>query len=200
MSCEPRLREDGIAVLRLGSDEAPHVGDAEVEQLARAVETIAGDESVRAVVVGGGARHFCMGAARGHLDRPDAGARSVAAHPSPAAAAPRHPRAGGGGDGRPRRRRRLRPRPLVRRGHPRRRVAYGANFVTSASRRAWARRSSVEEALGRTCARELLFTGRLVKGRELRGAVHRLPAGRGRGAGAGAGEEMAAAPRARWCC
>ena len=189
-------REDGIAWLRLGSDEAPHVGDAEVEQLARAVETIAGDDSVRAVVVGGGARHFCMGAARATLTAPDAGARLsrlthalprlLLAIPVPAVAAMAGHAVGGGfalglwcdvailAD----------------------ESLYGANFVTLGFTPGMGSTVVVEEALGAHLARELLFTGRLVKGRELRGSITVCPRAEVEARAGALAQEMAAAPRA----
>jgi enoyl-CoA hydratase/carnithine racemase len=188
-------RLDGIAWLRLGSDQAPHVGDAEVAELGRAVEAIAADESVRAVVVGGGARHFCMGGSRATLTAPDAGARLmrlthalprlILAIPVPSVAAMAGHAVGGGfalglwcdvailAD----------------------ESLYGANFVSLGFTPGMGSSVVVEEALGAHLARELLFSGRLVKGRELRGAVTVCPRAEVEARARALAEEMAAAPR-----
>jgi polyketide biosynthesis enoyl-CoA hydratase PksI len=157
----------GVVALGLATDERPHVGAAEVDALAAAVAAIAADETVRAVVVEGGARRFCLGATRETLTAPDAAARLahlthelprlLLAIPVPAVAAMAGHAVGGGfalglwcdvalvGE----------------------ESLYGANFATLGFTPGMGSTVVVEEAVGAPRARELLFTGRLVKGRDL---------------------------------
>jgi enoyl-CoA hydratase/carnithine racemase len=190
--------EGGIAALHLTTEERPHVGPAEVEALGAAVAALAADEGVRAVVVEGGGRRFCLGATRETLTAPDAAARLahlthelprlILQIPVPAVAAMAGHAVGGGFalglwcD-------------VVLLGEE---SLYGANFATLGFTPGMGSTVVVEEALGAALARELLFTGRLVKGRELgRGTLAGAVGPRAEvvGRARALAREIAAAPR-----
>lgn len=182
----------GVAVLRLCTDERPHVGADEVAALAAAVASL-GDE-VRAVVVEGGARQFCLGATRETLTAPDAARRLeqlthelprlLLSIPVPTVAAMAGHAVGGGFalglwcD-------------VVLLAEE---SLYGANFATLGFTPGMGSTVVVEETVGAVLARELLLTGRLVKGRELRGATV-LPRADVVPRARQLAEEIAAAPR-----
>jgi polyketide biosynthesis enoyl-CoA hydratase PksI len=169
-----------------------HVGAGDVTALAAAIDALPGD--TRAVIVEGGERHFCMGAARETLIAPDAAERLahlthelprlILSIPVPSVAAMAGHAVGGG-------------------------LAiglwcdvvilaeeslYGANFVTLGFTPGMGSSVVLEEVLGAAQAREMMFTGRLVKGRELRGP-HVAPRAEVAARARELATEIAAAPR-----
>lgn len=165
-----RRGDDGVATLQLVTDRAPHVGDAHLAALADAVERIRRDPGVRALVIEGGERHFCSGATRETLMGPDA-PRAIA-------------RLMGGF-----------PRQLLSLGIPTlaamsghalggglmiglwcdvavlaEESLYGANFVALGFTPGMGSTVLLDEVFGAPLARDLLLTGRAVKGREIRDA------------------------------
>lgn len=169
-------RRGAVARLCLATDEAPHIGPAEARALAAAAAELAADRAVRAVVLCGGERSFCMGASRETLLADDAPARIATLMRElphillgldlPVVAAMTGHAVGGG-------------------------LAiglwcdvtllaedslYGANFVALGFTPGMGSTLLLEEAFGAPFARELLYTGRLVKGRELRDACAPLAA------------------------
>jgi len=161
---------EGIVSLRLASDEAPYIEAGFKDRLAAAVAAVKDDASVRVVLLEGGARYFCAGASRESLLRPDAG-REVPRYaaelpllvldiPVPTIAVMSgHAIGGGFALGL------LSDLPLVAEEG-----LYGMNFMALGFTPGMGSTVLLEDALGARLARELLFTGRLVKGRELEAA------------------------------
>lgn len=160
-------RGGGIAELSLGTDAAPHLGRAEIDDVAAIVARITDDASVRAVIVTGGERRFCLGAARETLIGEDAAVevgaltrelpRSLLSIPVPTIAAMAGHAVGGGFalglwcD-------------HVLLGAE---SLYTANFVTLGFTPGMGATVVLEEWFGSSVARDLLMTGRRVTGREL---------------------------------
>lgn len=160
--------DDGIASLRWASDEDPYITAEYVPPLRQAVERLAADESVRAVVVEGGARHFNAGASSGALLTVQADGtvdnfapdlpRIVLSLPVPTVAAMAGHATGAGFilglwcD-------------IVVLAEE---SLYGANFMALGFTPGVGATTVLEEIVGGPLARELLFTGRLVKGREFK--------------------------------
>lgn len=161
---------EGIASLHVASDESPYIEADFHDRFAAAVAGLADDTSVRTVLLEGGDRYFCAGASRDSLLRPDAG-REV---PRYAAALPLlvlgipvptiavmagHAIGGGFALGL------LCDVPLLAEES-----LYGMNFMALGFTPGMGATVLLEEAFGPALARELLFTGRLVKGRDLKAA------------------------------
>jgi len=166
----PRLvpADDGVAALEIASDAQPYLSPGSLEAMTAIVERVAADAAIRAVVLVGGEQCFCAGASRDSLLRSTAGTdvpryvaelpRLVLSIPVPTVAAMAGHAVGGG---------------LV--------VGlwcdtvvladeslYGANFMALGFTPGMGATTALEHWLGPPLARELLFTGRLVKGRELK--------------------------------
>ncbi len=168
-----------------------HVGAAEVTMLARFIAELG--EEVRAVVIEGGERDFCLGATRETLVAPDAAEqlahlthelpRHILSIPVPTVAAMAGHAVGGGfalglwAD-------------VVVLGDE---SLYGANFVTLGFTPGMGSTVVVEELVGAALAREMLFTGRLVKGRDL--PLHSYPRSEVVTRARALAEEIASAPR-----
>lgn len=159
---------EGIRTLRIATDAQPYFQVGLVPTLAAAVEALKADEAVRVVVVEGGRRYFSAGASRDGLLAVD----TAGAAPSYAAEVPRI----------------LLSLPVptiaVMEGHAvgggfvlglwcdivvlAEESLYGANFMALGFTPGMGATALLEEVLGGPLARELLFTGRLVTGRELK--------------------------------
>jgi enoyl-CoA hydratase/carnithine racemase len=161
--------DDGVASLRVATDDEPYLGPAWVHGFSRALEGLGNDESARAVVLEGGARHFSAGASRQALtaapgDRVTAYAaqvpRALLALPVPVVAAAAGHALGGGlllalwCD-------------LVVLAEE---SLYGANFMALGLTPGMGATIAVEEAFGPYLGRDMLLTGRRLTGREIRAA------------------------------
>jgi enoyl-CoA hydratase/carnithine racemase len=157
----------GVVSIRLSTDDAPYIEPGFKERLAAAVSPLRDDVSARVVLLEGGERYFCAGASRESLLRPDAG-REVPRYaaelplvvldiPLPTIAVMAgHAIGGGFALGL------LSDLPLLAEES-----LYGMNFMALGFTPGMGSTVLLEDALGPRPARELLFTGRLVKGREL---------------------------------
>jgi polyketide biosynthesis enoyl-CoA hydratase PksI len=162
--------EEGILSLRIATDSSPYIDHYFLPDLSEAVELLERDRSAHVVLLEGGERYFSAGASRNALLRGD-DATSFQSYvtkvpplllriPVPTIAVMRGHAIGGGmvlglwcdmavlGE----------------------ESMYGANFMQLGFTPGMGSTIVLEEALGRPLARELLFTGRIVKGRELRAA------------------------------
>ncbi len=161
---------DGVATLTLVTDEAPHIGDAQLAALREAVEAVRDDPGIRALVLEGGERHFCSGATRETLmgdDAPQAIARLMGGFPRlllslgiPTLAAMSGHALGGG----------LMLGLWCDVAVLAEESLYGANFIALGFTPGMGSTVLLEEMLGAPLARDMLLTGRVVKGRELRDA------------------------------
>lgn len=199
MSASPMTHEpveDGIVSLRVASDEAPYIEAGFKERFAAAVDALKADVRARVVLLEGGNRYFSAGASRASLLRKDAGRELpryaaelpllVLDIPVPTIAVMSgHAIGGGFALGL------LSDLPLLAEES-----LYGMNFMALGITPGMGATVLLEEALGPRLARELLFTGRTVKGRDLapRGA-HVLPKADVRGRALSLAEQVAAAPR-----
>lgn len=164
------LVSDHVATLRIGSDVDPYLGAPTIDTLREAVDYVTRSERVRAVVVEGGERHFSAGASRESLTASEAGRnittyvaeipRLLLSMPVPTVAAMAGHAIGGGFvlglwcD-------------AVVLGEE---SLYGANFMALGFTPGMGSTYVVEEALGGPLGRELLFSGRMLKGREIKDA------------------------------
>jgi polyketide biosynthesis enoyl-CoA hydratase PksI len=157
---------EGVASLRISSDSEPYLGRWTVSLLATAVREVCSDSGIRAVLVEGGERYFSAGANRGDLLAPDARmgivrdavetTRLLLDIPVPTVAAMAGHGIGGGfvlG---------LWCDAVVLAEES----LYGANFMALGFTPGMGSTALLDEALGGPLAREMLFTGRIVKGRE----------------------------------
>jgi enoyl-CoA hydratase/carnithine racemase len=192
----PEPVQDGIVSVRVASDDAPYIEAGFKERFAAAVDALKADTRARVVLLEGGSRYFCAGASRASLLRPDAGLEVpryaaelpllVLEIPLPSIAVMSgHAIGGGFALGL------LPDLPLLAEES-----LYGMNFMALGITPGMGATVLLEDALGPRFARELLFTGRMVKGRDLaaRGA-HVLPRADVRRRALALAEEVAAAPR-----
>jgi polyketide biosynthesis enoyl-CoA hydratase PksI len=160
----------GIVSLKIASDDQPYLENSTILALAAAAETLTAAQSIRAIVVEGGARYFSAGASRAALISADPAStitnyvaevpRLLLGLPVPTIAAMVGHAIGGG---------------LVLGlwcdiallGEE---SLYGVNFMALGFTPGMGATMLLEEAVGAPLARELLFTGRLMKGRELKAA------------------------------
>jgi enoyl-CoA hydratase/carnithine racemase len=165
--------EDGIASLRIATDENPYLGTI-VPALTDAVEKIKTLETIRAVIVEGGSRYFSAGASRDTLLPTDLNSidprllspckyfarvsQLILSLPVPTIAAMTGHAIGGG----------LILGLWCDMAVLAEESMYGANFAALGMTPGMGAIAVLEEALGPPLARELLYTGRLVKGRELK--------------------------------
>lgn len=165
-----RRRPGGVATLQLTTDDAPHIGEQELTALERAVHEIQHDPSVRALVIEGGERHFCSGATLDTLTGPDAPAaiaRLMGGFPRlllsldiPTLAMMTGHALGGG----------LMLGLWCDIAVLAEESLYGANFLALGFTPGMGSTVLLKEIFGAPLARDLLLTGRVVKGRELRAA------------------------------
>lgn len=159
---------DGIVSLPIATDHDRYLDEAWLHSFSAALEALGEDESVRVVILEGGGRYFCAGASRDSLLASVAGAWTYAARiphllldlPIPIVAAMAGHAIGGGlvlglwCDG------------LVMSAES----LYGANFMALGFPPGMGATFAVPEAFGASLGRELLWSGRLMTGREIRDA------------------------------
>jgi len=189
----------GVASLQIATDEAPHVGDPALAALAEAVARIQRDPGIRALVLEGGDRHFCSGATRETLigpDAPQAIARLMGGFPRlllslqiPTLSLLSGHALGGG----------LMLGLWCDVAVLAEESLYGANFLALGFTPGMGATVLLEELLGAPLARDLLLTGRTLKGRDIRAAAVPLshavvPRSEARGRTYALAEEMALAP------
>jgi enoyl-CoA hydratase/carnithine racemase len=163
--------EGHIYSLRVATDEKPHLGPDTVRALGAAVEHAVEHEDVRVLLLEGGTRHFCAGASRASL----LAARSSGAVSLYAVEMPRlllsipvptvavmagHAIGGGLALG-------LWCDAVVLAEES----LYGANFMALGFTPGMGSTVALEETFGAPLARDLLFSGRLVRGSELAAAA-----------------------------
>ena len=160
--------EPGIASLRISTDESPYLDGSTVARLALAVDKLARDDSLHAGLVEGGSQYFSAGADREALLMSDG--RTEVAHfcaevpalllkiPVPTVAAMVGHGIGGG---------------LVLGlwcdvAVLAMESLYGVNFMELGFTPGMGSTGLLPEAMGAPLARELMYSGRLLKGRELK--------------------------------
>jgi enoyl-CoA hydratase/carnithine racemase len=163
-------RDDGVVSLQIASDAQPYVDPSWVAAFGAALAQLANDDAVRAVVLEGGNRYFLAGASRAALLESNRGndatgyaavaSRALLALRIPVVAAAAGHAIGGG--------------LLVALWSDIDVLAdeslYGANFMALGFTPGMGATHAVPEAFGEPLGRELLFTGRLLTGREIRDA------------------------------
>ena len=193
--------ESAVASLVIATDEAPYLDETTIDRLEAAAREIESDGSIRALVLEGGRRHFSSGGTRELLLREDAASaigdlmgrlpRALLSIPVPTLAAMAGHALGGGlmiglwCD-------------LAFLGEA---SLYGANFLALGFTPGMGASVLLEELLGAPLARDMLLTGRTLKGRELRASCVPLSYAIGPSADVRArtfarAEEIADAPRA----
>lgn len=162
--------DEGIVSLRIATDDAPYIDPAWADGFVAALEALAGDASARVLMLEGGERYFSAGASRSALLQPTGSeaplayaarlARAVLSLPLPVLAVAAGHAIGGGlllalwcevivlGE----------------------ESLYGANFMALGFTPGMGATHVVPEAFGAPLGRDLLFTGRLLTGREIRDA------------------------------
>ncbi|MET0556489.1 MAG: enoyl-CoA hydratase-related protein [Vicinamibacteria bacterium] len=189
----------GVATVRVATDEEPWLGPDFMERwdaVARAAEH---DDAIRVVVVEGGTRHFCAGARLDSLTAADAPAEvssyasvlpeRLLAFPLPTVAAMAGHAVGGG----------LLVGLWCDAAFFAEESLYGANFTALGFTPGMGSTAVLEDAFGGPLAREMLYTGRLLKGRELAEAGCRrfvAPRAQVTARAHALAEEMARTPRA----
>jgi len=159
--------EPHIFSLRIASDAESHLGPATLDSLRAAVVEATADDRVRVILVEGGARHFCSGASRASLLATGAGnaianyalevPRLVLSLPVPTVAVMQGHAIGGG----------LALGLWCDVAVLAEESLYGANFMALGFTPGMGSTVVVEDTFGAVAARDLLLSGRLVKGREL---------------------------------
>ena len=159
-----------IAVLRVASDTEPHLHTAMIPAFREAAAQIAADEQIRVVLVEGGSRHFSAGAKLEELAAVDPAAqvtsyvaelpRAILSIPVPTIAVMEGHAVGGG---------------LVLGlwcdiAVLAEESLYGTNFMALGFTPGMGATAVVPDALGGPLGREMLLTGRMLKGREIRQA------------------------------
>lgn len=166
---EPALSPNGVARVRIVTDEEPWLRADFLDRWSALAARVADDEAVRVVVLEGGERHFCSGAPRDALLAVDAD-RSVSDYaarlpealvsfPLPTVAAMAGHAIGGG----------LLIGLWCDVAFFAEESLYGANFMALGFTPGMGSTVALEAAFGGPLAREMLYTGRLLKGRELAG-------------------------------
>jgi len=192
--------EEGIASLVVATDDQRYMDWQFVQNLSGALARVAADTTLRVLLIEGGRTYFSAGASRELLLEADAG-RKIAAYaaevptmllgiPVPTIAVMAGHGIGGG----------LALGLWCDVALMAEEALYGATFMTLGFTPGMGSTVVLEEAFGAPLARELLFTGRAVKGRELKAAGvpigHAImPAGEVRARALAIAREMAAAPR-----
>ncbi|MGP4028714.1 enoyl-CoA hydratase-related protein [Actinomadura sp. 3N407] len=160
----------GIGSIRVATDERPYFEETALESLRAAVREVAEDERLHAVLVEGGARRFSAGAPAGVLLADDSDARierlmSEAGRllldvPVPTIAVMSGHAVGGG----------LMLGLWCDMAVLAEESLYGANFLDLGFTPGMGSTVLAEEAFGAPLGREVLLTGRLIKGRDIRAA------------------------------
>jgi enoyl-CoA hydratase/carnithine racemase len=193
------LVDDGVVSLRVATDDEYHMDPLWSQRLVGSLEGIARESSVRVVVLEGGSHVFCAGASRAALltRRESPGeyaaqvARALLVTPVPLVAAIAGHAIGGG----------LVAGLWCDAVVLAEESLYGANFMALGLTPGMGATAAVPEAFGPSLGRQLLFTGQLMTGREIRDArcplshtVHKRAEVRDRALATA--REMAEAPRA----
>lgn len=194
----PEILPSGVARVRVASDDEPWLGPDFLDRWDGLAQQVADDPRVRAVVVEGGERHFCSGAPRAALLAPDAD-RAVSDYaarlparllefPLPTVAAMAGHAVGGG----------LLVGLWCDVAFLAEESLYGANFMALGFTPGMGSTIALEAAFGGSLAREMLYTGRLLKGRDLGGPLARYVAPRAQVVSRAVvlAQEVATAPRA----
>lgn len=163
-------RDRGVVSLRIATDDDPYLGPSWADGFAAVVRELAGDGSLRAVLLEGGDRHFSAGASRAALT--DASARGALPEyagqvarglldlPVPTIAAARGHAIGGG----------LLLALWCDVVVLAEEALYGANFMKLGFTPGMGATHAIPEAFGEPLGRELLYGGHLLTGREIRDA------------------------------
>jgi len=160
--------EQSVARLQIASDDHPYLAAGSRSTFGEAVERLRSDPTVRVVLLVGGERCFCAGASRQSLLRPSAAAdvpeyvaalpRLLLSIPVPTVAAMAGHAVGGG----------LLLGLWCDVAVLAEESLYGANFVALGFTPGMGATAALAEWVGAPLARELLYTGRLMKGRALK--------------------------------
>lgn len=190
---------EGVASVRIATDDEPWLGGDFMDRWDAVARAVADDESVRVVLVEGGDRHFCAGARQDSLvsaDAPQAVSsyasalpERLLAFPLPTVAAMAGHAVGGG----------LLVGLWCDAAFFAEESLYGANFAALGFTPGMGSTAVMEDAFGGPLGREMLYTGRLLKGRELAETIGRrrvAPRSEVRARALRLAEEMARAPRA----
>ncbi|MGD2069032.1 MAG: enoyl-CoA hydratase-related protein [Gemmatimonadota bacterium] len=163
-------RDEAVASLRIATDDDPYLGPSWADGFASAIHELGGNGSLRAVVLEGADRHFSAGATRDALADASArgalpeyagrAARALLDLPVPTIAAARGHAVGGGlllalwcdavvlAD----------------------ESLYGANFMQLGLTPGMGATHVIPQAFGEPLGRELLYSGRMLTGREIQEA------------------------------
>ena len=163
-------REDGVVSVQISTDDEPYLGPAWVDGFCAVMTEVGADAAVRVVVLEGGSQYFSAGASRaaltgenGHVPivsyAPRA-ARAVLDVPVPTIAAAAGHAIGGG----------LLVGLLCDAIVLAEQSLYGANFMRLGFTPGMGATHVIPQAFGSPLGRELLFSGRLLTGREIRHA------------------------------
>jgi 4-carboxy-3-alkylbut-2-enoyl-[acp] decarboxylase len=163
-------RDEHVVSVRIATSDEPHIGPAWVDGLSSVLAALADRESVRAIILEGDAPYFSAGASRALLVEsgrraaiPDYAARAVHAIldvPVPTIAAVAGHAIGGG----------LLLALWCDVAFLAEESLYGANFMRLGFTPGMGATHLIPEVFGPCLGRELLFSGRLVTGREIRDA------------------------------
>lgn len=164
----PTVVDDGVVSLRVATDDQYHMDPLWAQGFVRSLDEVGRDTSVRAVVLEGGTRVFCAGASRASLltrrhspaEYAAQVARALLATPVPLVAALAGHAIGGG----------LVAGLWCDAVVLSEESLYGANFMALGFTPGMGATAAVTEAFGPSLGRQLLFTGRLMTGREIREA------------------------------
>jgi enoyl-CoA hydratase/carnithine racemase len=162
------LVDDGVLSLRVATDAECHMDPRWAQRLVESLESIGQDSAVRVVVLEGGSQTFCAGASRSALlttrDSPAEYAAQVAhallAAPVPLVAAMVGHAIGGG----------LVAGLWCDAVVLAEQSLYGANFMALGITPGMGATAVVPDAFGPVLGRQMLFTGQLLTGREIRAA------------------------------
>lgn len=164
---KPRQVSDGVFFVRIADDGFPWLGADFLDRWETIAREMESNPQARVVVLEGGERNFCLGAHRDTLLVPEAGDRvsSYAAtlplrlidFPLPTVAAMAGHAIGGG----------LLIGLWCDAAFFAEESLYGANFMALGFTPGMGSTIALEDALGAGLAREMLYTGRLLKGRDL---------------------------------
>ena len=158
---------NGIASIRIATDEDPYQSTWFVPALNNAAAMVKANQSIRCVILEGDCRYFCAGASQVTLTQSDIGnpceyfsqvLRTLLSIPVPTIAAMAGHAIGGG----------LATGLWCDLVILAEESLYGANFMALGFTPGMGTTAILEETLGGPLARELLFTGRLLKGREIK--------------------------------
>jgi enoyl-CoA hydratase/carnithine racemase len=162
--------DGGVASLRIATDEEPYLGLRWVEGFSRALSAVSADDAVRVVILEGGERYFSAGASLEALTKgggsdpfpsyTSRAVRALLASPLPVVAAAAGHAIGGG----------LLVALWSEIAFLAEESLYGANFMQLGFTPGMGATHAIPGAFGEPLGRELLFSGRLLTGREIREA------------------------------